>query len=234
MSVRSIFFKRYTVWLPQAWLLVMFVLFVGILLFVGFRGFGFFLALTNPIHAEYLVVEGWQDEQGLQQALFIFNEPTNKYKYLITTGGPNTQWGQKAWSNYADKSAQYFVSHGIAAAKVISIPSPASAQNRTYLSAVMVRDWFARKSIKVNALDVFSQGVHARRTRLLYELALPASSIGVYASEPEGYQLSRWWKTSQGSKAVLTEWIAFIWTICFFEPGAVGSHEEKWGSIISE
>ena len=67
----------------------------------------------------------------------------------------------------------------------------------------MVRDWFVDNSIKANRLDIISQGVHARRTRLLYELALPASSIGVYASEPEGYQLSSWWKTSQGSKAVL-------------------------------
>jgi hypothetical protein len=232
--MKSMFFKRYTLWLPKAWFLLLILFSLSLIFLTCFRGIGFFLAQTHPMHAEYLVVEGWQAEQSLQQALLKFNEPTNQYRYLITTGGPSTRWGKMAWSNYADKSAHYFVSHGLSAAKVISIPTPASAQNRTYLSAVMVRDWFARKSIKVNALDVFSQGVHARRTRLLYELALPASSIGVYASEPEGYQLSRWWKTSQGSKAVLTEWIAFIWTICFFEPGAVGSHEEKWGSIISE
>jgi hypothetical protein len=234
MSVSSMFFKRYTLWLPKAWFLLILLLTFGLILILGFRGVGLFLAQTSPKYAEYLVVEGWQGEQSLQQALLIFNEPTNNYKYLITTGGPNTQWGQKVWSNYADKSAHYFVSHGLAAAKVVSIPTPASAQNRTYLSAVMVRDWFADKSIKVNKLDVFSQGAHARRTRLLYELALPDSNIGVYASEPEGYQLSSWWKTSQGSKAVLTEWIGFIWTICFFEPGAVGSHQEKWGSTSND
>ena len=227
--MRSMFFKRHTLWLPTTWFLLILLFTFGLTLVLGFRGIGLFLAQTNPKHAEYLVVEGWQGEQGLQQALLVFNNPKNNYKHLITTGGPNTQWGQKVWSNYADKSANYFVTHGLAAAKIVSIPSPASAQNRTYLSAVMVRDWFAKKSIKVNELDVFSQGVHSRRTRFLYELALPASSIGIYASEPEGYQLPSWWGTSQGAKTVITEAIGFIWTICFFEPGAIGSHQEKWG-----
>ena len=121
------------------------------------------------------------------------------------------------------------MSHGLVAEKLVSIPTPASAQNRTYLSAVMVRDWFSQQGIKVNELDVFTQGVHARRTRFLYELALPASSIGIYANEPEGYQLPTWWKNSQGAKTVLTEIIGFIWTVYFFEPGAVGSHQERWG-----
>lgn len=223
------FFKRRTLWLPKAWFLLTLLLALGLTLVLGFKGIALFLAQTSPKHAEYLVVEGWQGEQGLQQALLVFNAPKNNYKYLITTGGPNTQWEQKVWSNYADKSANYFVSHGLAATTVVSIPTPASAQNRTYLSAVMVRDWFAQRSIKVNELDVFSQGVHARRTHFLYELALPTSSIGIYASEPEGYQLPSWWETSQGAKTVLTELIGFIWTICFFEPGAVGSHQEKWG-----
>jgi len=226
MTTRSLFLKRHTLWVPKGWFLLTLLLALGLTLILGFRGIGFFLAQTNPKHGECLVVEGWQGEQDLQQALLVFNDPKNNYKYLI-------RWGRKVWSNYADKSANYFVSHGLAAAKVVSIPTPASAQNRTYLSAVMVRDWFAQQNIKVNELDVFSQGVHARvharRTRLLYELALPESSIGVYASEPEGYQLSSWWKTSQGAKTVLTEWIGFIWTICFFEPGTVGSHQEKWG-----
>jgi len=229
MTARSIFFKRYTLWLPKVWFLLILLFTLGLILTLGFRGIGFFLAQTSPKYAEYLVVEGWQGEQSLQQALLIFNDPKNNYKYIITTGGPNTQWGQKVWSNFADKSANYFLTHGLAATKVVSIPTPESAQNRTYLSAIMVRDWFIQQGININKLDVFSQGVHARRSRFLYELALPDSSIGVYASEPEGYQLSTWWKNSQGAKTVITEAIGFIWTICFFEPGAIGSHQEKWG-----
>lgn len=229
MTVRSIFFKSHTLWLPTTWFLVMLLLVLSLTLLLGFRGIACFLAQTSPNHGEYLVVEGWQGEQGLQQALLVFNDPKNNYKYLITTGGPNTQWGGEVWPNYADKSANYFVSHGLVAEKLVSIPTPASAQNRTYLSAVMVRDWFAQQSINVNELDVFTQGVHARRTRFLYELALPASSIGIYANEPEGYQLPTWWKNSQGAKTVLTEVIGFIWTVCFFEPGTVGSHQERWG-----
>jgi len=229
MTARSIFFKRYILWLPKAWFLLILLFTLGLILTLGFRGIGYFLAQTSPKYAEYLVVEGWQGEQSLQQAILIFNDPKNNYKYIITTGGPNTQWGQKVWSSFADKSANYFLTHGLAATKVVSIPTPESAQNRTYLSAVMVRDWFADNSIKVNKLDVFSQGVHARRSRFLYELALRDSGIGVYACEPEGYQLSTWWKSSQGAKTVITEAIGFIWTIFFFEPSAIGSHQEKWG-----
>jgi hypothetical protein len=53
----------------------------------------------------------------------------------------------------------------------VSVPAPASPRDRSFLSAVLVRDWLRRHAAAADALDLFSGGVHARRSRLVYRIA---------------------------------------------------------------
>jgi len=205
---------------------------VGVAL-VCARNIANYLAVTQPNHARYLVVEGWQDEYSLKQALELFQ--TSDYELLFTTGGPDLRQIDPMYKTYAEKSAAFFVSQGLAQQKLIIIPSPASAQDRTFLSAVFVRKWFEKHHISTPSIDIFSQGVHARRTQKLYKMAFQSNDdIGIYASKPVAYSLSAWWDKSAGAKSVITEIAGMLWITCCFEPGKYGSHQELWGDYIHQ
>ena len=198
--------------------------------FLGFKNIALYLALNKPHDSEYLVVEGWQSEQSLLQALMTFRE--ENYRYLITTGGPDARTIEPRYSSFAEASAAFLLSRGINSDKVIIVSAPASAQNRTFLSAVMVRDWFIIHNSLPTSIDVFTEGVHARRTHVLYRKAFESmADIGIYASISENYDLKLWWKTSAGVKSVITEALGMFWVTCCFEPGEYGSHQEKWGLV---
>jgi hypothetical protein len=192
------------------------------------RNIASFLAVTEPQNARYLIVEGWQDEYSLRRALKLFH--SRDYDLLITTGGPDLRYIQPIHKTYAEQSAAFFVFHGVEQKKLIVVATHASAQDRTFLSAVMVRKWFEKKDIHVSCIDVFTQDVHARRTRKLYEMAFQSKvDIGIYASKPANYSLTSWWNTSEGAKSVITESIGLLWVSCCFNPGKYGSHQELWG-----
>jgi len=61
--------------------------------------------------------------------------------------------------------------NGIKQPDITSLPTPDSAQNRTFLSAVIVRDWLIKQKNTIQYIDVVSEGVHARRTLTLYKMA---------------------------------------------------------------
>jgi len=206
-------------------------LIIGALGFLGAKNIAYYLALTKPVHGRYLVVEGWLKQPELDQALKVFSQANGQYKYLLTTGGPDKRFSNASNLSYAEQSAQYFISKGFARENLIVIPTPESAQARTFLSAVMVRDWFDENPhTETISIDVFTATVHARRTYLLYEMALRSTiDIGIYASTPTDFGLSHWWETSAGAKSVIMELLSLIWTVCFFDPGESGSYQEKWG-----
>lgn len=166
----------------------------------------------------------------LDQAIAAFR--TGKYERVITTGGPIERWLDFRGSlNYADFAASYLKTHGLADIEVTPVSAPASAQDRTFLSAVKVRDWAARQGLVLSAFDVFSSGTHARRSRMLYRMAFgPNVEVGVLSARPGEYDERRWWRTSVGTKSVLEEVISLLWTMCCFFPAPSGSHEEMWGA----
>lgn len=226
--MKSFFFTQYTVYLPKWWFVTLLLVLsmIGTVTFI--RNIAYYLAVTRPIYGDYLVVEGWQDESSLKQALDVFE--TKQYERLITTGGPDKSQLQPLYKTYAEQSAAFFLSQGLSADKLIVIAAPASAQDRTFLSAVMVRTWFENQQILHPDIDIFTQAVHARRTQTLYKKAFQFNThIGIYASNPENYHLSTWWKTSDGAKSVITEVVGMLWVTCCFDAGKYGSHQEKWG-----
>lgn len=187
-----------------------------------------FLMLNDPApRARLLVVEGWLAEKQLDQAIAAYRR--GNYEQVITTGGPvEPRPGCVKSTSYAELARDYLKAHGIEDAE--AVPAPASAQDRTFLSAVMAREWMRVSGRRYRSFDLYSGGVHGRRTRLVYGLAFGADvAIGVLSAAPEDYEESRWWLTSAGAKTVLGESISLLWTACCFHPPAPGSHEEKWG-----
>lgn len=226
MSKFALFRKR-LVCFPTLWggLLIIVVLTASSVFLI--RQLATILAPTEPVSDRtYLVVEGWQDEDSLLAALALFN--AENYRYMITTGGPNTRFLNPVHASYAEQAGAFMLQQGLDPEKLIMIPTPESAQERTYLSAVMVRDWLELKGAGLSELNVHTSDVHARRTRSLYQAAFPDVRIGIYAAAPHRFQLDKWWKTSDGAKTVITELIGNVWVACCFYPGEPGSHYEKW------
>ncbi|WP_304918050.1 ElyC/SanA/YdcF family protein [Methylophaga sp.] len=214
-------------WFPTVWggLIFLLLLLIGGLFLL--KQLAVILAPNDPLaERTYLVVEGWQEEDSLLSALAIFN--AEGYQYMITTGGPNRRFLSPAHASYAEQAGAFMLEQGLDGEKLIVIPAPESAQERTYLSAVMVRDWLALKGANLTELNVHTSHVHARRTRYLYQRAFRDVKIGIYAAAPQSFELKQWWKTSDGAKSVITELIGNAWVTCCFHPGEPGSHYEKW------
>ena len=191
-------------------------------------GIYLYLAVTELAPgARTLVVEGWLDATELEDVAPFLRG--HRYERVLVTGGPVLAWADtQTLVSSAERAAVYLRRHGVDAPPVVAVPAPASAQDRTFLSAVMVREWAAREHVPLDAIDVFSAGAHARRTRAVYRLALPHSEVGIFATPSHEFDAAHWWRSSAAAKTVLGETIGLAWTACCFWPPAPGSHEERW------
>jgi hypothetical protein len=217
------------VWIPTLLGWVALVLLAGALGLFAARNVYAFLAVTAPVGARTLVVEGWLPSRELAQAAEAFR--AHGYQRIVTTGGPIVnEFERNGAETYAERARGWLVRGGIPADAVIAVPAPSSAQDRSFLSAVMVREWAEQAGAAAEPLDVFSSGVHSRRSRDLYRLAFGGSvDVGVYAARPRESSPESWWRTSAGMKEVPPEALAWLWTVLFFRPGPPGSHAEMWG-----
>ena len=226
-------FRRRTVWLRTVWgtLLLSSIALTGLVL--AARAVGGFLFINEPAHgrdghgARVLVVEGWLDEDSLDDAAAAFRR--GGYERIVTSGGPIDSWREESTAKtFAERAAGYLQRHGLADVPVAIAPSPPTEEDRTFLSAVVVRDWIRREGLTPNAIDVFSVGVHSRRSRAVYRLAFgPSVDVGMLAATPRSYDLTHWWRTSHGTKTVLDEALSLAWTTCCFWPPAPGAAGER-------
>jgi hypothetical protein len=215
-------FRRRSVVLPTlvGWLLMLLV--IGLIIGLLLRNMAVFLTVNEPVGAEYLVIEGWMDKAELDQGLAYF--AANDFKKLVIVGGPISNDFHGIDSNYAQRAADYLQQRGLSKEKMAIVTTPYSAQARTFLNAVMVREWLKQQGIAITRLDVFSSGVHTRRSRDLYRLAFGERvSIGVIASRPRDFDPARWWRTSDSGKSVAVEFAAWFLVKCCFHPGEPGS-----------
>lgn len=227
-------FRPRTVWLPTVFGLLLALGGAAALAAAFALWIGGFLAPSEAARgadgqgATTLVVEGWLGTRELDGAARVFRE--GGYRRLMVSGGPIDDWPDgQTFTSYADRAAAYLRRRGLGEGVVVAVPAPASAQDRTYLSAVMVRTWFEQHGIAPAAIDVFTQGVHARRSRMVYRLAFgPGTEIGVLTALPRDHENDRWWRTSAGAKAVLGETISVLWTQCCFWPAPRGTFAERW------
>lgn len=227
---RYTLFKQHHIWLPTVWGWLL-TLAIGLVMCVfGVRNIYPFLAPNAPVGAHTLVVEGWLAPEELDQAVLAFK--TGGYERVVTTGGPILGWPELSMqSNYAKMAADYLVQHGVSRDEIIVVPTPRSAQERTFLSAVVLRDSALKSGMHLDAIDLFSSGAHARRSRLLYQMAFGEEiRVGALAARPADYDPDVWWRTSSGVESIVFQSIGLIWVKCCFWPGPRGSQQELWAA----
>ena len=231
MQKLGLFFRRRSVPVPTIWtsLIILLLLLTMFVFFI--KNVAFFLAKQAPVEANILVVEGWLESSALRQAYAEYQ--TGQYDLVITTGGPEARNFTDQFESYAEQAAYQLEQLGLSTKNLKILPTPASAQDRTYLSAVMVRKFIesAPSLDAVRGINVFSGNVHSRRTHFLYKKAFDALAIpiGIISASPKEFRLASWWHTSAGAKTVLVEFIGWIYAHCCFDLPAKGSHQEMWG-----
>jgi hypothetical protein len=132
----------------------------------------------------------------------------------LERGEPLSEYG-----TYAELGAAVAIQLGLKAEEVFAVPAPDVRQDRTYASAVALREWLRDRSVQPEAITVVSVGAHARRTRLLYGKAFGADTrIGIIAVPDRNYDARRWWASSAGVRDVIDETVAYLYARLLFRP----------------
>lgn len=178
-----------------------------------------FLAVTHRVNTKILVVEGWTHVYGVDAAVQEFK--TGHYERILTTGGPEEGIGASSsvYDTEAWQSARLLKEAGIPTENVQSVPSRFVGRDRTYNSAVALRNWFHEYNVPVSKINVLTEDAHARRTRLLFQEALgPGVEVGIISAPNPDYNASHWWRSSEGVREVISEGIAYIYAKFLFWP----------------
>jgi hypothetical protein len=217
-------FRRREVWVPTWSGLLLIVGAAGALIVVGALNAYAFLSPHEPARgrdghgARTLVIEGWMPEAEVAQAIPLIR--AGHYDRILTTGPPiSAQMDYGGWHTYAARAAAVLRKGGITEPPVTLVDSAPVRRERTYTMAVGVRDWAKRSGVQLDAIDLFSVGVHTRRSRMTYRLALgPDVEVGTIVALPIDYDPERWWASSEGVRATLYEIFGLAWTACCLWP----------------
>ena len=210
--------SRKQCWVPTArgWLVLM-----GMALATGIyilHSLDSFLSVNRPVPAEVLVVESWLPDYAYRGAVEEFQR--GKYKYIITTGFILAEpWLESKFKSAAEFAAANLVAMGIQTNQIIVLSATHETRDRTYASAVPVRQWLQTHNPPLDSINVYTLGAHARRTRLLFERALGKSvKVGVFANPDKYYEANRWWVSSYGFRKEMDEGIAYLYARFMFRP----------------
>ncbi len=207
--------QRQEIWMltVQGW--IMALIFTVTLFIFGITHIHSFLAASSPVNANILVVEGWMPDYGLKQALAEFER--GSYCQIITTGMPLERGSYLVkYKNYAELAAATLRTLGLEPEKVIPVSAPEVIKDRTYASAVALRQWLAKENLKPKAINVYTHSVHARRSWLIFTRALaPEIKVGVISVRPLDYDPKQWWRYSAGVRRVIDELVGYIYVKFF-------------------
>ena len=210
--------KRRNVWLPtwRSWVILFLVVSASVI--AGMYRIHAFLAVNQPLSSDVMVVEGWLPDFALKKAVQTFK--SQNYHLMAVTGGP-IEAGHVLvkYKNYAKLAATILEQLGLDKSMIVVIPAPAVMKDRTYASAVAMKNWLTASQLSFKTINLVTLGLHARRSRLLFEQALgPGITVGIIALEDPRYDHRHWWKSSIGVRVTFSEIIAYVYVRFFFNP----------------
>ncbi len=178
-----------------------------------------FLAHTQRVETKVLVVEGWAREFAINAAVTEFQK--GHYDKIYTTGGPivGTDGATNDFNTSASVGRDLLIKAGMPAELVQMVPSHVAGRDRTYSSALALREWFSQNHIPAQSFNLLTEDAHARRSWLLFQKAFgPDVKVGVISIQNPDYDPKRWWRYSEGVRDVLGESIAYIYARFLFHP----------------
>jgi uncharacterized SAM-binding protein YcdF (DUF218 family) len=198
--------------------LLLFSLVVLGLSFVFFRIHPF-LAPTHGVDTDILVVEGWISHDAILAAAAEFSN--GGYRRIYVTGGPVAGTGAyiNDFNTSANVGADLLKAAGLSSQLVQAVPSRVRTRDRTYGSALALRQWFREHDVDARKLNVVTEGVHGRRSRLLFQEVFGRNvQIGIISLRNGEYDPDHWWRYSEGVKEVISEGGAYLYAKFLFRP----------------
>jgi len=178
-----------------------------------------FLAVTRREDTKTLVVEGWVHQFVIDAAVKEFK--TGHYDRVFVTGGPVIGTGgySNDYNTEASIGADLLKKAGIPDRALQMVPSHVWNRNRTYYSAVALRDWFSTNNVQIHSMNVLTEESHARRTWLLFSEAFGKDvKVGIISIPNPDYDAKHWWRYSDGVRDTADEALAYIYAKFFFWP----------------
>ena len=184
---------------------------VAALVVFSIRGAYSFLAVNDPVDNGALVVEGWLPDYALQEAITEFGR--GHHSRIFVTGGPLENGAPLSeYRTFAELGAATLLRLGLDTNAVQAVPAPRVRLDRTYASALALKNWLGSHGVVETNFNVISLGPHSRRSRLLFEKALGKDyKIGVIAIENQEYDAKQWWASSAGVRTMSDEIIAYLY-----------------------
>lgn len=178
-----------------------------------------FLAVTDRVDSNYLVMEGWVHQFAARGAAAEFK--AGGYQRIFITGVPvegsgeyDTDSNTEAWVG-----AGLLRRAGIPEEFLQRVPRRQVDRDRTYGSALVLKDWFHEHNLAVHGINVVTEDTHARRTRLLFQEAFGKDvKVGIISIPNPDYEARHWWRYSEGVREVTSEGIAYIYAKFLFWP----------------
>lgn len=171
-----------------------------------------FCSLNAPLPAEVLVVEAWTGTEGAAAAAIEFKHHSDSYRYVVAAGGlTSVSWASERW-NSSHVAAKALYESGIFESQIIPAKADDVGTQRTFKTAMAAREALLRKGIKPKAINVFTLGAHARRSRLVFAKVFgPETKVGVVCWIPPGYNEGPWWTSSERAEDLVKETIAYLY-----------------------
>jgi uncharacterized SAM-binding protein YcdF (DUF218 family) len=205
--------KRQQVWTltAQGWVIA--IAAIASVMFFSITHLYPFLAVTSPIKADVLVVEGWVTDYVVEQAFTEFK--SGSYRQIFTTGGPVERGFYLAeYNNFAAIAAATLKKLGVQPEKVTVVPAPDVIKDRTHACAIALRQWLANSNLPIKSMNLLTSDAHARRSWLIFQQVLaPKIKVGIIAAKPVNYNPNKWWISSEGVRTVISEIIAYIYAL---------------------
>ncbi len=185
------------------------------------RGVYPFLAVQDPRPGGLLVLEGWVPDYVLTEALAEMQR--HPYDGILVTGEPVGKGAPLSeYADYSQMTVATLAKMGADPRRLHIAVTAGVPRDRTYSMGLALRDWLREHGQAQANVNLMSLGVHARRSRLLFEKAL-GREIGVIAIADQDFDPRRWWRTSSGVRGIVGEVIAWLYACVVFRASEAGA-----------
>jgi len=167
-----------------------------------------FFSVTRRIPADVLVVEGWIGPEGVRAAAEEFGR--GAYRYVVATGGTTRDRADSDRRSFAEMAKRELIESGVPESRIIVSSTGEIERQRTFQSAVTAWRSIQQAEVRPAAINIFSLGPHAMRSRLVYEKVFaPEVPVGVIAFVPSEYHIQPWWQSVSRTKCLFKEMLGY-------------------------
>lgn len=214
----SVFIRKRNCWRPTflGWIVLLLIL--GLLFRLWMGTVSSYLSEDKPVQAKILVVEGWIEDEALTHAIELYHR--DHYAHIIVTGLPITfRKDYLHFKNTAQAAVAQIKKNGFNDTVYEAVIPSTVYIDRTYNTAVATRKIMEQHPEWGKAFNVYSVGVHARRTYLMFQRAFgDGYTIGILSEKDPTFDPKHWWRTSKGFRNVSNEFMAYVYVWAFFHP----------------